>query len=213
MGRYDWEEKQLRRETGSSGGISARWLIGLVAVGLLGAVLFIGHHDGFTGSSAAPPPAAVDALVAPPAAAPSPPQPDKEPASEQPVAFKPVQADAADSVDAHFARCTQVRVTCVVDGDTFWLNGVKIRVADYDAPEISEPHCPSELALGQRATDRFIELLNQGPFQLAVEGSRDEDRYGRSLRVVMRGGKSVGDALVAEGLAHPWVGHKLPWCR
>jgi micrococcal nuclease len=31
------------------------------------------------------------------------------------------------------------RVTCVVDGDTFWWQGEKIRIKDLDAPEISEP--------------------------------------------------------------------------
>jgi len=38
-----------------------------------------------------------------------------------------------------FAICGTVRRTCVVDGDTFWLDGNKIRIADIDTPEISQP--------------------------------------------------------------------------
>ena len=33
---------------------------------------------------------------------------------------------------------------------------------------------------------------------------RDEDRYGRKLRVVVRNGRSLGDQLVSEGLARTW---------
>ena len=35
-------------------------------------------------------------------------------------------------------------INCVVDGDTIWLSGVKIRMADYDTPEIGEPKCAAE---------------------------------------------------------------------
>ena len=111
-----------------------------------------------------------------------------------------------------FERCGSVRETCVVDGDTFWLEGVKIRIADIDTPEISQPGCAFELELGERATDRLIELLNQGPFELNVIGARDEDQFGRKLRVVARDGTSIGDQLVREGLARTWTGQREPWC-
>lgn len=126
------------------------------------------------------------------------------------------QSNAADGsaqiVGARFAKCGAVRTTCVVDGDTFWFEGRKIRVADIDTPEIGEPKCDSELALGLRATQRFIELLNAGPFEIQSVGSRDKDRYGRELRVVTRNGRSLGDQLVAEGLARTWSGRREPWC-
>ena len=73
-----------------------------------------------------------------------------------------------------------MRVNCVVDGDTFWVDGEKIRIADLNAPEISSPKCASEARLGARATDALIVQLNAGPFALeAID--RDEDRYGRKL--------------------------------
>ena len=111
-----------------------------------------------------------------------------------------------------FQRCGDVRYTCVVDGDTLWLEGVKIRVADIDTPEISQPQCASEKALGEQATERFIQLLNEGPFMVAAISGSDEDRYGRKLKVLLRDGQSLGDQLVAEVLAHRWNGRRLSWC-
>jgi micrococcal nuclease len=105
-----------------------------------------------------------------------------------------------------------VRKNCVVDGDTFWLDGVKIRIADIDTPEIGKPQCEDELALGKRATQRLRELLNAGPFELQAWPERDEDQYGRKLRVVVREGRSIGDKLVSEGLARTWTGRREPWC-
>jgi micrococcal nuclease len=43
-------------------------------------------------------------------------------------------------------------------------------------------------------------------------GLRDEDRYGRKLRTIERDGRSLGDVLVAEGLARPWDGARRSWC-
>lgn len=121
-------------------------------------------------------------------------------------------AVAPPAAAARFATCAGPdRFTCVVDGDTFWLDGVKIRVADINAPESTHPGCPSEAALARRATVRFAELLNAGAFVLAA-GSRDEDRYGRKLRVVSRDGVSLGVVLVREGLAEPWHGKRGDWC-
>ncbi|WP_324748871.1 thermonuclease family protein [Sphingomonas sp. LY54] len=98
----------------------------------------------------------------------------------------------------------------IVDGDTFWLGEDKIRVADIDTPEV-RGRCPEESALAARATRRMEALLNEGPFELH-RVDRDEDRYGRKLRVVTRDGRSLGDRLVAEGLARTWTGRREPWC-
>ena len=100
---------------------------------------------------------------------------------------------------------------CVVDGDTFWIDGERIRIADIDAPETHPPRCPEEARLGDAATQRLQALLNQGPLTLE-SADRDTDRYGRKLRVVTRGGRSLGDQLVAEGLARQWTGRRQPWC-
>jgi endonuclease YncB( thermonuclease family) len=100
---------------------------------------------------------------------------------------------------------------CVIDGDTFYLHGQSIRIADIDTPETHPPRCSHEAALGGRATRRLLQLLNAGPFVLKA-GFRDEDRYGRKLRTVYRDDRSVGDVLVSEGLARQWTGRRMAWC-
>ena len=114
---------------------------------------------------------------------------------------------------ASFALCDDGHGgDCVVDGDTFRLMGETIRIADIDTPETHPARCEEEAALGAQATERLQELLNAGPFSLQSI-DRDQDRYGRSLRIVMRDGRSIGATLVAEGLARPWEGSRQPWCR
>ena len=104
------------------------------------------------------------------------------------------------------------RVDCIVDGDTFWMGGEKIRIADINTPEIGEPQCRRERALGEEAKRRLHQLMNAGPVSLRRAGGQDRDRYGRLLRTVHRDGRSLGDILVAEGLAHRWNGRRESWC-
>lgn len=117
-----------------------------------------------------------------------------------------------DTLRASFPFCTdERRITCVVDGDTFWLSGEKIRIADIDTLELSPPRCEAERATGEAAKRRLRELLNAGPFSL-VAGFRDEDQYGRKLRTVTRDGRSSGNMLVQEGLARRRDGARRSWC-
>ncbi len=115
-------------------------------------------------------------------------------------------------VRAHFGFChVGGGYNCVVDGDTLYLKGVKIRIADIDAPETHEPKCADEKSLGDRATQRLIQLVNSGEVTLAPI-DRDEDSYGRKLRIVRVDGESVGDTLVDDGLARWYRGGRRPWC-
>lgn len=100
----------------------------------------------------------------------------------------------------------------VIDGDTFRVGGETVRIADIDTPETRPPRCAYEAELGERATRRLMSLLSEGPFELSPIGGRDEDQYGRKLRVVTRNGRSLGDVLVSEGLARTWTGRRQPWC-
>lgn len=100
----------------------------------------------------------------------------------------------------------------VIDGDTFDYGGMRVRIANIETPEV-DGRCASEVALAARATRRMRALLAAGPFELhPLSGGRDVDRYGRKLRIVTRGGQSLGDVLVAEGLARTWTGRREPWC-
>ncbi len=98
----------------------------------------------------------------------------------------------------------------IIDGDTFDHRGQRIRIADIDTPELRS-ECAAEVRLAQAAKARLSTLLAEGPFELH-RVDRDRDRYGRSLRVVVRDGRSIGDRLVEEGLARTWSGRREPWC-
>jgi micrococcal nuclease len=100
------------------------------------------------------------------------------------------------------------RVTCVVDGDTFWISGEKVRLESIDAPEVNGA-CARERELAQRATRRLSEILAGENFRLVRNG---QDRYRRTLaRVETRSGEA-GAILVREGLAQRWNGRKAQWC-
>jgi endonuclease YncB( thermonuclease family) len=104
------------------------------------------------------------------------------------------------------------RVTCVVDGDTVWIEREKIRLIDIDAPEM-EGRCAAERALARRSRDRLIVLLRRGPVRIERDGT---DKYGRTLARLdhisdARNMVSVGEVLVSEGLARRW-GDRRGWC-
>lgn len=101
-----------------------------------------------------------------------------------------------------------VRHNCVVDGDTIWVDGEKIRLQSMDAPEI-KGRCSSERELAQRATRRLSEILSTAPFSVSRSG---KDRYGRTLAAVYSRDGEVGATMVREGLARVWRGRREPWC-
>ncbi len=55
-------------------------------------------------------------------------------------------------------------VTCVVDGDTVWVEGTNYRLAGFDTSEGYQNLCGGsrERQLSERATDRPIQLMNTG---------------------------------------------------
>lgn len=131
----------------------------------------------------------------------------------RPGSFILATTTATSQASVQFTLCSfGRRDTCVVDGDTIDYEGRRIRVADIDAPEKTDPKCESERALAMQATYRLLELLNEGTFEVEPIGSRDQDQYGRDLRVLTRDGRSLGDILVSEGLARTWTGQREPWC-
>jgi hypothetical protein len=98
----------------------------------------------------------------------------------------------------------------VIDGDTFDLNGTRIRVAGIDAPETHPARCAREAALGAAATQKLAELLRGRP--LWVSGLKT-DRYGRAVAVVRVNGEDVADAMIGSGLARNYDGtQRQGWC-
>ena len=100
------------------------------------------------------------------------------------------------------------RVTCVVDGDTIWWRGEKIRILDIDTPETDHAECLAERMLGELATERLAELLDG---EIRIERERN-DRYGRTLARVFVDGQNASLILIEEGYALEWRGSQWDWC-
>ena len=90
------------------------------------------------------------------------------------------------------------RSNCVVDGDTFWWRGEKIRIVELDAPEIGEPACAAELEIGLRSRDELLSLINVGTVRFERFGL---DVYGRTLASITVNGQDVAHTMIEAGVA------------
>jgi hypothetical protein len=98
----------------------------------------------------------------------------------------------------------------VIDGDTFDLNGTRIRVAGIDAPETHPARCAQEAALGAAATQKLAELLRGRP--LWVSGIK-VDHWRRNVAVVRVNGEDVAGIMIGSGLARNYDGKQREgWC-
>lgn len=127
--------------------------------------------------------------------------------------FTDSRSESHPFVVRYFPVCASgKRLNCIVDGDTLYIDGEKIRVTGFNTPELFSPQCAQEAQLARRAQRRFQQMVNAGPFEVRRTSLRDRDVYGRKLRSLYRNGKPLGDQLIAEGLAHHWRGFKKSWC-
>ena len=85
--------------------------------------------------------------------------------------------------------------TNVVDGDTIYLdNGEKVRFVGVNTPERGVE--------GYIASKNFVQKLCLGKtVGLDIDDSKHNDRYGRTLAVVIVDGKNLNEMLLKEGLA------------
>ncbi|RWN44689.1 MAG: thermonuclease family protein [Mesorhizobium sp.] len=117
----------------------------------------------------------------------------------------------------------------ITDGDTIRLDGTAkgTRLVGFNAPESIEPRCTLEADLGRRAKGRLTELVASAKLDLKMvpcscpAGTEGTNRcnYGRSCGSLFANGQDVGDVLIAEGLAVPFVCGATscpptprPWC-
>jgi endonuclease YncB( thermonuclease family) len=124
----------------------------------------------------------------------------------------PTSAPSSTPVTASFGYChTGGGTNCVVDGDTFYLGGEKVRIAGIDAPETHPPRCADEARLGNQATEKLNALLNSGAVTM-TSIDRDRDTYGRLLRNVAVNGQDVGEAMISAGVAREYGSGRRSWC-
>jgi endonuclease YncB( thermonuclease family) len=116
----------------------------------------------------------------------------------------------------------------VVDGDTINALGKRIRLVGFDAPELGgHAHCGLERMLAARATSRLrqmIKLSDDIDLQIVECSCRPGTEgtmacnYRRACGYLTVDGQDVGDVLIAENLAHPYVCGKYScprrqsWC-
>ena len=94
-------------------------------------------------------------------------------------------------------NCDDLRVTSIIDGDTFNSTSGKVRLFGIDAPEKGEP-CFIE------AKNRLTKLASSSV--RVEEGPRAQDRYGRLLFYTYTDqGESIDEIMVTEGLARAWT--------
>ncbi|HEX6073248.1 MAG TPA: thermonuclease family protein [Sphingomicrobium sp.] len=142
--------------------------------------------------------------------------PVADPALVEPPEWLAMQPER---VSEQFSRCGPGRGhACVIDGDTFKLGDRKVRIIGIDAPETHPPRCAEEARLGEQATAKLRELLNQGAFEMVAPVYGTTDRYGRDLRAVRRklpdgSMQSIAADMRESGLAHRYLGgFKMGWC-
>jgi endonuclease YncB( thermonuclease family) len=117
---------------------------------------------------------------------------------------------------AHAQPITPSKIR-VVDGDTIEAHGSTFRVVGYDTPEMASRGRrkvgPDERAVANLATERFQELINSGPLDLkevpcscpvATQGTK-ACNHGRKCAILLLNGKNIGDTLIAEELAVPFL--------
>lgn len=120
----------------------------------------------------------------------------------------------ADRYAPYRGQTADCRLGYVYDGDTVemicGLEKLTARLVGFDTPEVKDPKCHAEAALGKRATERLRALVKSGPVEMYRLG---HDKYGRELVTLTVAGRDVGEVLVAEGLAHAYHGgSRGGWC-
>ncbi|MBB2713960.1 thermonuclease family protein [Rhizobium sophoriradicis] len=118
----------------------------------------------------------------------------------------------------------------ITDGDTVQVSGERAgtRLVGFNTPEKFSPQCEHERRLGERASARLRELVASGSAQLTkvacscppgTEGT-SKCNHGRSCGTLLVDGKDVGNILISEGLAVPFICGETscpptprPWCK
>jgi len=119
------------------------------------------------------------------------------------------------SSERTYARTIDQQTFSVTDGDTIRVNGEPsgTRLVGFNTPEKFSPQCARERDLGNRASARLAEIVSKSSMQLTkvacscTPGTEGTARcnYGRSCGILRADGRDIGEILISEGLAVPFV--------
>lgn len=124
-----------------------------------------------------------------------------------------VVLEAAPSANAHTVSATSGAFR-VVDGDTVWFRGERLRLLVIDAPEISAPRCAAEYAAGIEARNALSDFIFGRLVTVHYSGRRDV--YARPLVRLSVDGQDAGSHMLSRNLAvrYAWGKSvsKIYWC-
>lgn len=110
----------------------------------------------------------------------------------------------------HICKPFEKRITCVVDGDTLWYQGEKMRLRGVDTPEV-DGACPHERMIAQQATEFLVSLLSRNDIVITRFGL---DRHDRRLVTIYLNTGTAGQALLDQGLAERYgASPQTNWCQ
>ena len=103
------------------------------------------------------------------------------------------------------------------DGDTCYVTykgkNDKVRLLGLDTPEISNPKCEQEYALGIDARNFVNNLISEG-VSIKFKTEYNRDFFGRILSYVIVDGENVSKKMVSNGLGVRYDrGNKKDWCE
>lgn len=114
-------------------------------------------------------------------------------------------------VHGKFTLCGKGRAAnCVIDGDTVMLANKKVRLRDFNAPEL-DGECAKENELARQSRTALLEWLNRA--DLLMDGGEDPpfDRYGRELRTAKRPVKDRGDDYLSDHMIKLKLAQETGW--
>ena len=103
------------------------------------------------------------------------------------------------------------------DGDTCYVTykgkNDKVRLLELDTPEISNPKCEQEYALGIDARNFVNNLISEG-VSIKFKTEYNRDFFGRILSYIIVDGVNVSKKMVSNGLGVRYDrGNKKDWCE
>jgi endonuclease YncB( thermonuclease family) len=100
------------------------------------------------------------------------------------------------------AALTLGQVPTIVDGDTVRIAGVRIRLVDYDSPELFSPKCPRERELAWKAKQELERIIGQVKLELVPCATTN---WGRLCAEGTIEGKPLATHMIGLGLGSPYV--------